>query len=145
MAFSLDLVQDEIVGYLKSTISQPLHEQAIPDTSTVRRNEVGQIDPYISFQFGTPVQQGSRSFAGSFHDDYILPIYFQVISPEPALGRRIANKLLRTFLGAGFSWGGQVRQRSGGPMFPMVQSTGATEAYAFPLSFGLLVQLSLEA
>lgn len=145
MAFSLDITQEEIIAHLEAELAQPLHEQAIPDIETVRRNEAGEIDPYIAFQFGMPVQQGATSFAGAMHHDYVIPIYLQVISPDAALGRRIANKIVRVFLGKGFSWAGEVRQRSGGPMFPMVQSTGATEAYAFPLSFGLSMQLSLEA
>lgn len=145
MAFSLDVVQDEIIAFLDANFHEPFVEQAIPDIETVKRNKQGKIDPYFSFQFGQVVQQGSEGFAGAFHADYQLPIYFQAVAPTPVIGRKMANKLTREFLGAGFSWAGEVRQRSGGPMFPMVQSTGAAEAYVFPSSFGLLMQLSLQA
>lgn len=145
MAFSLDVVQDEIVAFLEANFAQAFVHQAIPDTQTVKRNTQGKIEPYFAYRFGQPVQQGSEGFAGAFHADYRLPVYIEAISPDPGVGQRMANKLTRVFLGAGFSWAGEVRQRSGGPMFPMVQSTGATEAYVFPSSFGLLTQLSLEA
>lgn len=145
MAFSLDTTQAEILAYLDAQFVQPVIEQGIPDTQTVRRNTAGAIDPYIAVSFGMPVQQGSRGFSGAFHDDYVLPLYGVVIAPTPEIARELGNKFVRVFLGKGFSWAGEVRQRSGGPMFPMVQSSGATEAYAFPVSFGLLMQLSLEA
>ena len=143
--YSLDSIQDAILAYLDGQFVQPVIEQAIPDSQTVLRNRSGNIDPYIAVQFGDPQARGARAMAGPTGDDYSLPIYTQVIAPDPSVARKMSNKMNRVFLGETFPCAGSVRKRAGGNMFPIVTSTGANEAYQFPASFGLLIQLSLDA
>lgn len=137
---SISQTQEEILTLLDSRFVQPIVEQGIPDITTVRRNGVGDIEPYIAVQFGDLQQGSSYSMVGPRGDDYVLPIYFQCIAPEVGIARSLQNKLLDVMLGAGFPWSGNVRKRPGGGMFTMTNSNSATEAYTFPASFGLLVQ-----
>lgn len=133
-------IADEILLYLDNALAQAVIEQAIPDSKTVKRNAVGAIDPYVAIQFGD-IQQGQAfSFAGPRWDDYILPVYTQVVAPDPAIARRVGAKVRDVFLGASFPWTGSMRKRAGGAMFPIVSSSGATEAYIMPASFGVLIQ-----
>lgn len=140
MAFSLEETQEDFIELLDDAMMQRLVEQAIPDIDTVKRVN-GVIEPYIAYSFGQPREQGAKSFAGPWGDDYVLPIYLQVIAPTAKIARQLGNKLVRTVLGQGFGWTGQIRQMSGGPILPITQSSAATEAYMQPLSFGLLIQM----
>lgn len=133
-------IQDDILEYIDGQFVQNVVEQAIPDSKTVKRNGVGAIDPYVAVQFGDLQQGVSYSFAGPRGDDYILPVYTQVIAPTPAIARKLSNKVRDVLLGESFPWTGSVRKRPGGAMFPLVASTGATEAYIYPASFGILIQ-----
>lgn len=138
---TIGLTQEEMLSLIDAAFVQPVVEQGIPDINTVRRNTTtGKIEPYIAVQFGGLQQQGARSFVGPRGDDYVMPFYAQCIAPEAKTARQLQNKLMDVLLGAGFPWSGNVRQRSGGPLFPMTNSNSATEAYTAPSSFGLLVQ-----
>lgn len=137
---SISQTQEEILELLRDEFAQPIVEQGVPDISTVKRNGVGDIDPYIAVQFGDLQQGRATSMVGPRGDDYILPIYVQCIAPEVGIARELQNKILDVMLGAGFPWSGNVRKRPGGGMFTMTNSNSATEAYTFPASFGLTVQ-----
>lgn len=142
MAFSLEEIQEAIIEHLEDEFVQDLHEQGIPDIQTVRRVN-GNIEPYIAYSFGQPREQGGKSMIGPWGHDYVLPIYMQVIAPTPKVARQLGNKLVRVLIGANFDWAGQIRQMSGGPILPITQSNGATEAYMQPMSFGVVIQLSV--
>lgn len=140
MASTIGITQQEMLDLLDAQFIQPIVEQGIPDIDTVRRNGVGEIEPYIAIQFGDLQQQGATSFVGPRGDDYVMPLYAQCIAPEAGVARGLQNKLVNVLLGEGFPWSGNVRKRPGGAMFPMTNSNSATEAYTAPSSFGLLVQ-----
>lgn len=146
MAFSLDVVQENILSYMRSEFVQPIVEQSIPGPETVLRNDAGLIEPYIAIQFGDiqPFARG-KSFAGPRGDDYWLPLYCQSLAPTPEIARRLSNKLVNVMLGMNFDWAGSVRKRSGYGMFPIDSSTGGTEAYEFPTFFQIAIQISNEA
>lgn len=133
-------IQEAIIAHLDASFAQPLVEQAVPDSKTVLRNLVGDIDPYIAYNFGDLQQGVAYSMAGPRGDDYVMPIYTQVIAPDPGIARRLGNKLRDIMLGEDFPWTGSIRKRPGGGMFPLVASNGATEAYIVPASFGVLIQ-----
>lgn len=133
-------IQGDIIAHLESSFAQPLVEQAVPDSKTVLRNSTGDVDPYIAYSFGDTQQGRAYSMAGPRWDDYELPIYTQVIAPDAGIARRLGNKLRDVLLGEDFPWTGSIRKRPGGGMFPLVASTGATEAYIMPASFGVLIQ-----
>lgn len=135
-----DIQQD--IASLLETLPVVVEEQAIPDIATVKRNAAGAIVPYIAYQFGD-LQQGYRfNMASVRGDDYIMPIYTQAVGPTPKIAREGANAIIGLLLGATFDWTGNIRKRPGGGMFPIVSTNGATEAYMFPASFGLLIQLA---
>jgi|SRR5690606_2298350 len=147
MAFSIDFVQEEILNYLRTNLAQPVIEQGIPDIQTVQRDAAGKIVPFYALQFGD-IQQtrtSNRSMIGPRGDDYIQPVYTQAVSPDPRIARRMGNRINDLFLGMVFPWSGSVRKRPEGWMYPITTSTGSTEAYEMPASFGVLVQLSNEA
>lgn len=136
---SIETTQEAVLTLL-GTLPQEVVEQAVPDTSTVLRNSEGAIDPYIAIQFGD-LQQGYTSNMASVRgDDYILPIYTQAVGPTPKIARQVANRVVDKLLGKTFTYAGNIRKRPGGGMFPIVATNGATEAYMFPASFGLLIQ-----
>ena len=135
-------IQDAIFSQLDTDIVQPVIEQAIPDAQTVQRVS-GKVRPYVAVQFGDlQTRFSGRTFAGVRNDDYELPVYVQCIAPEPRIARELASLVLDSLLGFASDWTGEVRKRPGGGMFPMLSSNGATEAYMFPVSFGVTVQLA---
>lgn len=146
MAISLELIQEGILDHLETTLPYPIVEQAVPDIDTVRRNTTTKrIEPYVAIQFGD-IQQGRRyNLASPMGDDYILPIYSQAVAPTAKAARQISNRLLMNLLAQTFPWSGSVRKRSGGSLWPIVNSNNATEAYMNPSSFGLLIQLTNDA
>lgn len=137
---TISQTQTEILALLDAAFAQPIVEQGVPDIETVLRNPSGQIEPYIAIQFGDLQQGRTYSFVGPRGDDYVMPLYFQCIAPKAEIARGLYNKLMDVFLGEDFPWSGNVRKRAGGGMFTMTNSNSATEAYAAPASFGLLVQ-----
>lgn len=143
MPNSIEQTQEQFLLDLAADVRMKVIEQGIPDTFTVARNDKGQIDPYVAVQFGD-LQQGYRfSMAGPEGDDYYLPVYMQVVAPLPKIARQGANRVLSACLGkSNFPWGGSMRKKPGGNMYPIVTTDGATEAYQFPSSWHLLVQFS---
>jgi hypothetical protein len=139
-------IQDEIFAELEDALAIPVFEQAIPDANTVRKVD-GKVQPYLAIQFGDLQDRASgRGFTGVRSNDYELPIYVQVVAADPRTARRIASgPVLDTLLGLSLDWTGEVRKRPGGGMFPVVNSNGATEAYLFPASLAVTVQLSESA
>lgn len=141
-ATSEEQVQEEILAHLETVLAQPVVEQAIPDSKTVRRNSVGAVEPYVAIQFGDLQVGSTTSFAGPVGDDYILPVYTQAVGSTARIARQVSNRVRLALIGASFDWAGQIRKRPGGGMFPIVSSNGATEAYQFPASFGVLIQFA---
>ena len=142
---SLEEIQEGFLADLEDNLVQPVYETAIPDHVSVLRNDHGDIEPYVSIQFGDTQPGRVTSFVGPWGDDYEIPIYMQTIAPTPRIARKMANKIVEFMLGADFEWSGQVRKRAGGSMFPLVGSNGATQAYMYPLSFKLLMQMAVTA
>lgn len=144
MALNLTSVKDEVRKYLKDSFSgQGPYEQAIPDASTLPRNAQGGIDPYLSFRFGDLQRTygGGRGLIGVRADDYELPIYFEAVAGNSTDASKLADLVVEAFLGKEFTNTGEARKRPGGGMFPVVSTNGATEAYMFPASFAITIQL----
>lgn len=134
-------IQDAILSFLDAALPEKVVEQAIPDSQLVPREPVsGQIQPMVALQFGDLQQGQAYSFAGARGDDYILPVYTQALAGDPRIARRLSNRVRNALLGMSFPWTGDIRKRPGGGMFPLVSSNGATEAYVYPASFGILIQ-----
>src|SRR5690606_5011681 len=108
MAFSSDEIQDEILEYLQGQFVQPVRDDYLPNTETVARNALGEIEPYLVVQFGDLQPQNAYAMSGSWDDDYGMPVYVQCISADPKIGRRLANKCIRVLLGRSFPWSGQI-------------------------------------
>lgn len=142
--FSVELAQEELIAYLETSFIQPVVEQAIPDSKTVKRNTSGAVIPYIAFQFSDLSQGRTTSMVGPRGDDYNLVVNAQAVADTPKTARRMANKLNDVMLGFSPDWSGEVRKRAGGGMFPMIASNSATEAYMFPCSFSVAVEISNE-
>lgn len=145
MAYSLDSIQDEILERLQSELVQPVYDDYIPNTSTLRRNASGEVDPYVVVQFGDIQPKSAYSMTGPVDDDYELPVYVQAISADPKVSRRIANKIVRVLLGTTTPWAGNMRKRAGFNQFTIDSSDNSIEAYASPVFFALNIQLSEEA
>lgn len=143
MALNLVEVQDAVFKAFDDAIPQPLYEQAIPDADTVRKVN-GQIVPYVALQFGDLQEVASgRGFTGVRTNTYDLPVYIQVCGADPGVTRKVASgSVLSALLGLKFPWTGELRKRPGGGMWPLVNSNGATEAYLFPSSWAVRVQIA---
>lgn len=141
MAYSLDLSQQQFIDTLAAGFVQPAFEIAIPEPNTVKRNAAGKIEPYLTYQFGDISDGYSETFAGATSNDFWLPFYVQAIAGDAATARRIGNKLVRVFLGDTHGFGGQVRKRFGGSIFPVANADGTVVAYIFPISLGVKIQL----
>ena len=143
MALNLVDVQDQIYEALENAIPYPLVEQGVPDEDTVRKVN-GKVEPYVALQFGD-LQRGrlgGETFAGVRTFDYELPIYIQVVSADMSKARKIRDgAVLDMMLGFSQDWTGEVRKRPGGGMWPITNSNGATEAYLYPSSWAVTVQL----
>lgn len=141
MVDSLTATQDEAITLLKSLSPLKWVEQGIPDGTNVERRADGKIKPYFAYQFGDTQQEGSRSFHGPKGDDYVVPLYVQCVAPSAGEARAMANLVTMGALGATFTYGGSLRKRPGGALWPIIASNAAIEAYEAAISFGLLVQL----
>jgi len=141
--FSLDVIEQDVLDFLVTTVfpGQEVVEEAIPDIQTLKRTATGAVNPYVVVQLGDPQPWGSYSFMGPRGDDYSLPVYIQIVVPKPSIGRSLRSRAIDLFLGASFEWAGEVRKRVSGGQFPIKNSDGAVEAYLYPASFGLLIQL----
>lgn len=129
------------MALFKSISPLKWYQQGIPDGEKAIRREDGKIVPYYAYQFGDVQQEGTRSFSGPMGDDYIQPIYVQCVAPSAGEAQEMANLVTMRAIGATFSYGGSLRKRPGGALWPIIASNGATEAYESAISFGLLLQL----
>lgn len=142
MTFSLDDIPDEFLAYVREEMgSLQIEEQSTPDVDTLQRDAAGRVPFYICVQFGDEEQAGARSFIGPWGDDYVMPVYAQVVGPQARNTRLLANKLKRVMLGWTSEYSSEVRKRVTGHIFPLTNSDGATEAYVYPVSFGVPLQL----
>lgn len=141
---SLEEIQEDILAAMDAAFVQDVVEQAIPNTQTVLRNELGKITPYLALQFGDIREGSTHNMATPWGDDYVLPIYVQSVAGDPKTARRLANKAIRVLLAQDYPWSGSVRKRPGGGMWPIVQTDGSTEAYMMPASFAVTVQMHYE-
>jgi hypothetical protein len=137
---NVNSIQSDTLAYLDAQFTQKIIEQSLSDISLAPRNATGAIEPYIAVTWGDLQNGNTEGFTGPRSRDYILPIYIQCIAPKPEIARSLHNKVLDKMLGWGTTWSGQVRKRPGGGMFAVTNSNQATEAYAFPASFGLVLQ-----
>lgn len=140
--FNLVEIQDAILDQLADNSPYPVREQAIPDADTLEKVG-GKVEPYIALQFGDLQDRVSgRGFTGVRGNDYELPIYIQVVAADVSKARKIRDGfVLDTMLGFSQAWTGEVRKRTGGGMWPIASSNGATEAYMYPSSWAVTVQL----
>lgn len=134
----------DIFDHLTSEIPQDVYRQGVPDIDSLERDATGKVKYYVAVQFGMPQSLArGKTFAGVRHDDHVLPIYVQVVGPDATKVESIAlGKVLDSLLGYSTDYTAYVEQRPGGAVLPMTQSNGATEAYVFPLSFGLTFQMN---
>lgn len=134
----------DIFDHLTSEIPQDVYRQGVPDIDSLERDATGKVKYYVAVQFGMPQAKASgKTFSGVRHDDHILPVYIQVVGPNATKVEDVAlGKVLDVMLGYSTDWCAYVEQRPGGAVLPMTQSNGATEAYVFPLSFGLTFQMN---
>jgi len=137
----LDVSQQNVINLLKTEFVEPAYEVSTPDEKTLIRTPAGKISPYIAFQFGDLQDGYSETFGGAETNDFWLPIYVQVVASEAEVARKLSNKLVRVLLGYRETYGGQIRKRLGGGMFPIQSMDGTVEAYVAPASFGVKIQL----
>lgn len=142
MADNLIEIQDAIFEHLNANIPQDLVEQGVPDADTVRKVD-GKVLPYVAMRFGDLQRMnGGRTFVGVRTFDYELPIYLEAVAADASVARKIASgPILTTLLGLKLPYTGEVRKRPGGGQFAITNSNGATEAYMFPSSWAVTVQL----
>lgn len=139
---SITHTQEELLKYLSDNFAETFVENALPDGVTLQRDKYGYFQPYVSIVFGDLQQIGSRNMASSLHHDYRLPFFISVVSPDTASGRAIANKLQVKLLGWGTDWTGQVEKRSGGLIYSLPAQMPSEEAYVFPASFEVTIQVA---
>lgn len=140
MTSSIEYVQDFILETMRSEFAQEVIEQGIPDTETVKRNELNQLYPYYAVQFGDLQAEGAKNMAMVKGDDYRIPVYIQCIASNPTIARKLHNRLMVLLIGLKVPYGAELRKRPGGSMWPLVNSDGTVEAYMFPSSYSVQVQ-----
>ncbi len=145
MPSSIENVQDALLQAVKHLVpAYSVEEQDIPDIDTLQRDSQGRVKKYVTVQFGTtqatPGPRG-KSMVGARGDDYIVPLYVQVVGPTPSSARRAANLIWDGLIGASIAGAGDIRPRLGGAQIPIKNSDGATEAYVSPISFGVVTTL----
>ena len=143
MTLNIFDVQEALLSALKSGVPHRVEELSIPDSDSVLRDSRGKVTPYIAVQVGDlQVDYEGRGLISNRYDDYELPIYIQCVAGDAKGCRKMASQVYDALLGYKASWTGQVRKRPGGLMWPLLASNGATEAYMFPTSFAVTVQLA---
>lgn len=145
MTFTLDTIPEAFLQFLREQMGGiQIEEQAIPDIDTLERDPAGKVPYYICVQFADEIPEGGKSFIGPWGDDYVMPVYIQVVGPVAPNTRKIANRLKRIALGWRTEYSSELRKRALGRIFPLTNSDGATEAYVYPVSFGIPLQLYFE-
>lgn len=143
MVFSLEVSQQAVLDRVKSAMPPgfKMFEIAAPEPETLKRNGKGEVEPYLSYQFVSPSDAGSRTFGGVRTASFWMGINFQVVASDAALGRKLNNRLFNAVLGFEVPYGGEVETRFTGPMLPIGNMDGTMAAFIFPSSFGAQVQL----
>lgn len=138
---SIDYTQDEILSFLQDSLPQPVYEESVPDGDTLKRNHLGQIDPYLAVQFGDVYARGVRSMIGQKGHDYSMSFAVQVVSPDANIGRKISNRVLSLILGKQFTYapGGVEKLPVGGALMTINQSDPATQAYMVPSWYKIVI------
>ena len=144
MATSLDTVQENFASLVKGAFVQNVVEQTIDDTFQVPRNASGDVEPTIIYSFGVLQNGKLKSMGGVRGHDYLLPVYLAVVSPTPAITRKLSNKLLDVVLGFETDWTGQSVMRPGGSLFPIASSDVTVEATMWAGSMSIPVQFSTD-
>lgn len=139
--FTLEQIQTDILAALNDLVPWTVEEGSIPNIDEIPKVG-GLVVPYVVVQFGDIAPNGRRAMSGAFDDDYRLPMYLTVIGPTMESARKIYNGIILKFLGKTFDWAGQIRKTAGGGSYGGKSSTNGTEAYAFPATFTLAIQLS---
>lgn len=139
--YNLETVQNQIIAHLKSSTTSEVHEVAIPDPETLKRNSKGEIYPYVAFQIQMPQFARGESFAGVWSADYDLPVNIQAVGPTADISRRLANIIYGAMLGFGINFGSGFRPRFGGSVMPVTSNDGTVQAYIHPMSFSARVEL----
>ena len=144
MPSSISQIKADIVDAVKAIFpAQTVVVGAMPDSATLIRGSNAKVNPYVVLQFGDLQPWGNTSMAGPHGDDYRLPVRAYIVAPTVSIGDAMRDILNFEFLGSDFEWAGQIRKRGiGSDSYPIVGSTGATEAYSFPTGFALVVQLA---
>ena len=144
MALNVTEVINAVHTHLTSSLSVPVYKQGVPDADKLPRDKSGNVPFYIAVQYGTPwAKAKGKTFSGVRFDDYLLPISVQVVGHDIDTVEEIAlDGVLDSMLGFTTQWSSQMEQRAGGSVVPMTQSTASTEAYMFPLGFGLTIQMN---
>lgn len=142
MTYSVEVSQQAIIDHLKSNFAQPVHEGAVTEYDTLRRNSKGQVDPYICFQFDEPRYGFSDTFKGATSGDFFLIIKVQAVSSDPSVTRRLSNKLLMTLNGFDVPYGGELEKRATvGGTAAITSMDGTLAAYVAPSRFAAKIQL----
>lgn len=148
--YSLSQIKDDIDDFLRTEIfpGQTVYAQSMGDDTILEPiGTSSRFKPYVARQFGDIQQWGATSFAGAIGDDYVLPLYLKVVvnndgsSAGIPTGEKLSDMATMKMLGASFEWTGEIRKRLSGVQTP-IEKGGSVMAIAFPLSFGLLIQLS---
>lgn len=139
---SIDHTQEQILEFLQDNLAQPVYEESIPDGKTVKRNQRGQIDPYITVQFGDVYARGAKSMVGQRGHDYSMPFSAQVIAPDATVGRKISNRMMGLLLGKTFDYarGGVDKLPVGGAVMTVNQSDSSSQALMVPSWFKVTIQ-----
>lgn len=144
MSFSIDVVQDEILAFLRDEVfpGRPVHEQTVSDTTILETNDRGGVKTYIAVQFGDIRYAGNETFGGIRSADWNLPVKGKiVVSGQSAeLGRKLRNNFYNKFYGVKFEWAGQIRPMSGIAGEFALRKSDAIEAIIFPFGVGITTQ-----
>lgn len=143
MALNVKSIIDAVHTHLITSVPQEVFKQGVPDADDLPRDISGKVPYYIAVQYGTPwAKARGKGFCGVRHDEYLLPISLQVVGPDANNVETIAmSVVLDALLGFATDNTGQMEQRAGGSVVPFTSSTAATEAYIFPMGFGLPFQM----
>lgn len=141
MAYSINVTQQALVDHLKARFAQESFETAIPDVTTVRRDNKGRVAPYLTYQFFSPRAVGGGTFAGAVTEDHALTFYVQAVAGDAVTARELGNKLLMEFTGLRTEYGGEVKTVFGGRVMPDANADGTGLFYIYPISLGVRIQL----
>lgn len=142
MVSSLEYLQDKILEELQTEFAQPVYLEGIPNGGSLRINDRGRVDPYLTVQFSDPFTGGSRGFVGQKNNDYRFTFAVQVLTPDADIGRRLSNKLFRVLVGKQWEYmlGEISKNPVGGAINTINQSDPALQVYMVPSWFRFTFQ-----